>query len=181
MAKVVKMPRNGAAKQALPVEMKGCAYIVEGREVYMECQGCQFSLDAPSERCMAGICSALDAHPEAIGLVLLGDEHVWIREREMETLRSLISAEKAWEGFRASIRSLPCFRPLPTEKVTRYIERVANGHADMFCLGEGRQCQECLKVQKDALGSLEGDWRRVRRTLAADRFRITEVAGGVEK
>ena len=177
MAKVVKMPRNDAAKQAASVN-KGCAYVVEGSELHMECRGCQCSMDAPNEGCMPGIRSALVAHPETSDMVLLGDEHVWIRERGMETLRSLLSAERSWEDFRSIVRSLPCFRPLAAEKVARYFERTANGHLELFCSGEGRRCQDCLKAQGDALGLLEGGRRQARRSLAADRFRITEVSGG---
>lgn len=178
MAKVVKMPRNDAVKQMAPSDIKGCAFVREGRELRMECQGCHYALDAPNEACLPGIRSALGAHPEASDMVFLGDEHVWIREGSMETLRSLLSAERAWEDFLSIVRSLPCFRPLPAEKVTRYIERTANGHLDLFCSGEGRRCQDCLKVQESALGLLEGGRRQARRSLAADRFRITEVSGG---
>lgn len=178
MAKVVKMPRNDAAKQAAAPVMKGCAYVVEGSELRMDCRGCRYSLDAPNEGCMPGIRSALVAHPETSDMVLLGDEHVWIKERDMETLRSLLSAERAWEDFRSIVRSLPCFRPLAAEKVTRYLERTANGHIELFCSGEGLRCQDCLKVQGNALGLLEGGCRQARRSLAADRFRITEVSGG---
>jgi len=64
-------------------------------------------------------------------------------------------------------------RPLPAEG--------KDGSSDLFCLGEGGHCAPCLERQRQALESLRSDGRKAKKTLAADRFRITEVPGGSER
>jgi hypothetical protein len=155
-----------------------CTYIMEGREVRFDCRGCPGSRDAPNERCLQGIRSALEVHPEACGLLLIGDEHIWIRERGVTALRSLMAAEKAWEELRETLIDLPCHRTVPPQRVMQYLERVRSGHSERFCQGEGEGCRACIALQERALKALQMDRNRARRTLATDRFRIVEVMGG---
>jgi hypothetical protein len=175
MVKVIKMPARAIRTGTVPAR---CRYTYEGREVRIDCLGCPESSGAPNEICLRGIYSALEAHPEACGLLLLGDEHVWIRERGVATLRSLLAAEKAWEEFRMAILGLPCHRSISPDRVTRYLEKVRSGCTERFCQGEGRDCQECVGIQQRALEALLAHRNRARRALAADRFRIIEVPGG---
>ncbi len=181
MAKVVMMPRTNMAMTSPLPEKSRCAFTLEGREIVFDCLGCPMASDAPTHNCLAGFRSALEANPEACGIVLHGEQQVWIRECGLESLRSLICAEKAWDDFRSIIRSLPCHRPLAVDRINRYLERIKEGRAELFCLGEGAICQGCEKIQQDALSSLRSNRRKARRTVAADRFRITEVLGGGQK
>ena len=89
-----------------------------------------------------------------------------------------MAAETAWEEFRDVISSLPCPNRIPAERISRYFARVRGGNTDLFCRGEGDVCHACLERQRRALHDLRSDHNRARRTLAVDRFRITEVKGG---
>ncbi|MCG7845123.1 MAG: hypothetical protein MIO90_06820 [Methanomassiliicoccales archaeon] len=177
MAKVMMMPRTRTLVPNRSIDRTGCTYGFEDGTITFNCQGCGTADDAPSEMCMAKFRQALEAHPDATDILLLGAQDVWLRERNVESIRSLIAAEKAWDEFRSTIRSLPCHHPLPVDRVSRYLEKCREGRMELFCNGEGANCRECLRSQEAALDSLRSDRRRARRNMAADRFRIVEVPG----
>lgn len=181
MAKVVMMPRKGDVRPVALPSKEGCRFQLQGRIIEIDCHGCSDADNAPSERCLGAFRSALNAHREAAGILLRGAQDVWIREKGVNSLRTLIAAETAWEGLRSSLISLPCPRPIPPERVTRYVERVRSGYSDLFCQGEGVACASCLERQKDAFDAVRSDGRKAKKTIAADRFRIIEVPGGGER
>ncbi len=177
MAKVVLMPRKGARSVA-QANVEGCRSQLQGRMIEIDCTGCPDAGDAPSERCLGALRSALGSHREAIGIVMRGAQDVWIRENGVSSLRSLMAAELAWEGLRYVLSSLPCPRPIPQDRINRYLEKVRAGSLDLFCPGDGASCDSCLERQRAAMEALRSDGRKAKKTLAADRFRITEVPGG---
>ncbi|MCG7840634.1 MAG: hypothetical protein MIO87_01860 [Methanomassiliicoccales archaeon] len=181
MAKVVMIPRTRAIESPIPSFKRNCEFVLDGKDLCFDCLGCPVSHDAPTEECLQAFRYSLEKNPGARSFLLRGENHVWLREKGLDSLRSLISVEKAWETFRITIRSLPCRRPLSTERVLRYLDKAMDGRTDLFCLGEGAVCKECLKMQEEALIHLHADRRRGRKTLAADRFRITEVLGRCER
>ena len=178
MAKVVMLPRTGSLERSAPARERICRYRIEGRTVIFDCRDCPLALDAPVEGCLEGFRGAMASHPETLDMLLRGEQEVWLRERGLDSLRCLIGAEMAWENFRAAICSLPCIKNLSPDRTGRYLDRVRAGSMDLFCKGEGAQCSECLERQRQALASLSSDRNRARRTVAVDRFRITEVPGG---
>jgi len=178
MEKVNLLPRTGSSERSTSEKEMICRFVLEGQTVIFDCRKCSLVKDAPEERCLEGLRAALAAHPEAVDLLLQGEQDIWLRDRGLDSLRSLIAAEMAWENFRSAICSLPCFKPISMDRTSRYVEKVRAGGTDLFCKGEGRRCSECLERQREALGSLRSDRNRARRTVAMDRFRITEVMGG---
>ncbi|HIH76230.1 MAG TPA: hypothetical protein HA343_02800 [Methanomassiliicoccales archaeon] len=181
MAKVVMMPRRGDARPAVRPDKEGCRFQLQGRMIEIDCLGCSDADDAPSERCLGAFRSALNAHREATGILMRGPQDVWVRENGVISLRTLMAAETAWEGLRGTLRSLPCPRPIPPERINRYLERVRTGSSDLFCQGEGVACASCLERQQEAIDALRSDGRKAKKTLAADRFRIIEVPGGSDR
>ncbi|MDD1772066.1 MAG: hypothetical protein LUQ09_04015 [Methanomassiliicoccales archaeon] len=178
MAKVVMVPKKSTTELPRSPVTSRCSFEHEEGSLIFNCQGCDAAMDAPVAKCIPGIRCALETHLEAKNVVLQGEQHIWIRENGLESMRSLISSERSWEEFRSIIRSLPCFRPLPMDRVSRYLERARDGRMELFCKGDGTRCDECLRMQELALDSLSSDRRRLRRTMATDRFRITDVKGG---
>lgn len=172
------VPRKNAAEPLRQQAEGGCRFELVDGELLFDCQGCEAVMDAPSVRCMPSIRCALERHIDAKGMVLQGEQHVWVREKGLESLRSALKAERSWDEFRSTIRELPCFRPLPMDRVSRYLEKARDGRRELFCKGEGARCDGCLLVQERALDALRSDRRRMMRMVAADRFRITDVKGG---
>jgi hypothetical protein len=178
MAKVVMVPKKSTAEPSRPRITNQCSFEYEDGSLIFNCQGCDAAMDAPVARCMPAVRCALEMHIEAKNMVLQGEQHIWIREKGLESMRSLINSERSWEDFRSIIRSLPCFRPLPMDRVSRYLERARDGRMELFCKGDGSKCDECVRMQELALDALGSDRRRARRTMATDRFHITDVKGG---
>ncbi|KAF5056803.1 hypothetical protein DSECCO2_363520 [anaerobic digester metagenome] len=181
MAKVVMMPRKGEAGPVPRPNQNGCRFQAQGRMIEIDCCECPVADDAPSERCLSAFRNALSAHREATGIVLHGNQDVWVRESGVKSLRSLMTAETAWEGLRRTLSFLPCSRPIPPERVDRYLDRVRKGSKDLFCNGDGTSCDMCLDKQREALEALRSDGKKAKKTLAADRFRIIEVPGGSDR
>jgi hypothetical protein len=181
MAKLVMMPRKGAARPAVRPNKEGCRFQLQGRMVEIDCSGCSDVDDAPSERCLGAFRNALSAHREATGVLMRGAQDVWVRENGVNSLRTLMAAETAWEGLRNTFSCLPCPRPISPERVNRYLERVRTGSPDLFCQGEGVGCSSCLERQQEAIDGLRSDGRKAKKTIAADRFRIIEVPGGSDR
>jgi uncharacterized protein YecT (DUF1311 family) len=177
MAKVVMMPRTRTVPPSRSIEKSACDYSFEEGTIRFDCLGCAVADDAPAERCLEKFREALEAHPEADNILLQGAQDVWLKEKGVESLRSLLSAERTWKDFRSTIRVLPCHHALASDRVSRYLERCREGRMELFCPGEGALCQYCLRVQESALDSLRSDRRRARRNVATDRFRIVEVPG----
>lgn len=181
MAKVVMMPRKGEDVPAARPSREGCRFQLQGRIVELDCSSCPDADGAPSERCLGAFRRALSAHQEATGIIMRGEQDVWVREIGVNSLRTLMAAETAWEGLRFTLISLPCSRPIPPERISRYLEKVRAGSSELFCPGEGVGCAPCRERQREALESLRSDGRKAKKTLAVDRFRITEVPGGNER
>ncbi|MHC1680495.1 MAG: hypothetical protein AB9860_04495 [Methanomassiliicoccales archaeon] len=181
MAKVVMMPRKGEARPAMRPNKEGCKFQLTGRMIEFDCSGCSEAEGAPSEKCLGEFRNALNAHREATGILMRGAQDVWVRENGVSSLRTLMAAESAWEGLRSTLSSLPCPRPIPPEKINRYLERVRSGSQDLFCQGEGVACATCLEGQQEAIDALRSDGRKAKKTIAADRFRIIEVPGGSDR
>ncbi len=181
MAKVVMMPRKGEARPVARPSVEMCGFQPRGRIIEIDCSGCPDADDAPSERCLAVFRGALNAHREATGIVLRGTQDVWVRESGVSSLRSLMTAETAWEGLRDTLSSLPCPRPVTSERINRYLEKARSGSLDLFCSGDGASCDRCLERQREAVEALRSDGRKAKKTLAADRFRIVEVPGGSDR
>jgi hypothetical protein len=181
MAKVVMMPRKGEVVPLARPSREGCRFQLQGKIIELDCSSCPDAHDAPSERCLSAFRSALSAHPEATGIIMRGAQDVWVRENGVNSLRTLMAAESAWEGLRFTLSSLPCSRPIPPERIDRYLQKARMGSSDLFCLGEDGHCAPCLERQRQALESLRSDGRKAKKTLAVDRFRITEVPGGSER
>jgi hypothetical protein len=179
MAKVVMMPRTRTVPPSRSIEKSACDYKFEEGTIRFYCLGCTAADDAPAEKCLEKFREALEAHTDADNILMHGEQDVWLKEKGVESLRSLLSAERTWEEFRSSIRVLPCHRALASDRVSRYLERCREGRMELFCPGEGALCADCLRAQEGALESLRSDRRRARRNVAADRFRIVEVPGGV--
>ncbi len=175
------MPRKGDARPAVRLNNERCRFQLQGRMIEMDCSGCSDADDAPSERCLGAFRNALNAHQEATGILMRGAQDVWVRENGVSSLRTLMAAETAWEGLRATLISLPCPRPISHERVNRYLERVRSGSSDLFCQGEGVACVSCLERQQEAIDSMRSDGRKAKKTIAADRFRIIEVPGGSDR
>lgn len=146
--------------------------------VEIDCQGCPFIESAPSEKCFRVLRSALSEHREVLGVIMHGAQDVWIRESGVNSLRTLMAEETAWEGFREKLRSLPCPRSISQERIDHYLEKARAGSLGLFCLGNGASCERCLERQREALEVLFADIRKAKKTLAADRFRIVVVPGG---
>lgn len=181
MAKVILMPRKGEVRPVARPNVGGCGYQLQGRMIELDCTGCPDAGDAPSVKCLGAFRDALNAHREATGIVLKGSQDVWIRESGVASLRTLMAAEMAWEALRDTLSSLPCPRPIPSERINRYLDKVRAGSSALFCLGDGPSCDGCMERQREAVGSLRSDGRRAKKTLAADRFRIIEVPGGSDR
>jgi len=181
MAKVVLIPRKGDAVGVARPAKEGCAFHLQGSRIEFDCRECPYADDVPSTRCLGAFRKALLAHREATGMVMRGPCDVWIRENGVESLRALLAAEMAWEGLRSTLISLPCPRPIMAERVERYMERARCGCSDLFCSGVGDGCANCLEIQREAVEALRSGGTRARRTLAVDRFRITDVSGGKER
>jgi hypothetical protein len=181
MAKVVMMPRKGDARPAVRPNKEGCGFQLQGRMIEFDCSGCSYADDAPSERCLGAFRNALNAHREATGILMRGAQDIWVRENGVNSLRTLMAAETAWEGLRSTLMSLPCPRPIPPERINRYLERVRTGSSDLFCQGEGPACASCLERQQEAVDALRSGGRKAKKTIAADRFRIIEVPGGGDR
>ena len=178
MAKVVMMPKGAGVPITPSVERGGCRFQVQGRDVVFDCNGCPLAADVPSEGCLPSIRAALEAHQETMGIIFRGPEDVWVRSDGLEPLRSLMAAEKAREGLRKALRSLPCPRPISAERIERFLEKAVAGTSDQFCQGRGEECLTCIERQQEAIGSMRSMSGKARKALAADRFRITEVHGG---
>jgi len=178
MAKRVLFPGREGARRTVTAAKTSCPYAMRGRTAHFDCRECPSLGDAPDLRCLEGLRSALNAHPELEDAVLQGEQDVWLREKGLEALRSIMAAETAWEEFRDVISSLPCPNRIAAERISSYFSRVKGGSTDLFCRGEGDVCHVCLERQRRALQDLRSDRNRARRTLAVDRFRITEVKGG---
>jgi len=181
MAKVVMMPRKGGDGPMVRPKQEGCGFQLQGRIIELDCVSCPYADDAPSERCLSAFRNALGVHREATGIIMHGTRDVWLRESGVSSLRTLMAAEAAREGLRLTLGSLPCPRPIPPERIDRYLEKQLNGPFDLFCQGEGAGCSMCIKAQREAIESFRSDGRKARKTLAADRFRITEVPGGSDR
>ncbi len=181
MAKVIMMPRKGDARPAVRPNKEGCRFQLQGRMIEIDCSGCSHAEDAPTEKCLGAFRNALNAHREATGILMHGAQDVWIRENGVNSLRTLMAAETAREGLRSTLTSLPCPRPISLERVNRYLERVRSGSSELFCQGEGIACAACLERQQEAIDSVRSDGRKAKKTIAADRFRITEVPGGGDR
>lgn len=177
MAKVVMMPRTRTVLPSRTMKVKSCSYQFEEGTLRFDCSGCSAADEAPDERCLAMFRKALEANLEANNILLQGTQDVWLREKGVGSLRSLISAELSWEDFRSTVRSLRCHNTLAPDRITKYLERCREGRLEMFCAGEGSRCNDCLRIQEGALDLLRSDRRRARRNVAADRFRIVEVPG----
>jgi len=175
------MPRKGETRPAVRPAKEGCRFQLQGRTIEFDCGGCAHAEDAPGERCLGAIRNALAANFEATGMIMHGTRDVWVREGGVNFLRSLLAAEMAWEGLRTTLFALPCLRPIPPERINRYLERVRGGSSDLFCPGEGNACTLCLERQREAIAAMCSDGRKAKRTLAADRFRIIDVPGGSER
>jgi hypothetical protein len=175
MAKVVMMPRNGTLVKFRPIEKKECACVFDEGTLRFDCMDCFAADDSPTEQCLVKFREALEAYPEATNILLLGRQDIWLREKGVESLRSLISAERTWDEFCSTIRALPCHHSLSMERTSRFLERCHEGRLELFCAGEGEPCQECVRSQEMALDTLRSGRRRARRNVAADRFRIVEV------
>ncbi len=181
MAKVVMIPRKGEVRPGMGPSEERCVFHLQGRTIEFDCSGCPHADDAPSERCLGAIRNALIAHREATGMIMHGTRDVWVREGGINSLRTMLAAEMAWEGLRDTLSSLPCTRPISPERINRYLERVRGGSSELFCQGEGTACTSCLERQREAMDALCYDGRKARRTMAVDRFRIIEVPGGSER
>lgn len=181
MAKVVMMPRKGELRPGTRPAREGCAFHLQGRMIEFDCSGCAHADDAPSERCLGAIRNALVAHREATGMIMHGTRDIWVREGGINSLRTMLAAEMAWEGLRGTLSSLPCSRPISPDRIDRYLERVRGGSSNLFCQGEGEACASCLVRQREAMDALCSGGRKARRTLAVDRFRIIEVPGGSDR
>jgi len=175
MAKVVMMPRTRTKVPSRSTERKGCACVFEEGTLNFDCLDCVAADEAPTELCLGKFRQALEAYPEATNILLHGRQDIWLKEKGVESLRSLLSAERTWDEFCSTIRALPCHHALPLDRTLRYLERCREGRMEPFCSGEGAICQECLRTQERALDSLRSDRRRARRNVATDRFRIVEV------
>jgi len=181
MAKVVMMPRKGDARPAVRPSVEQCRFQLQGKMIEIDCTGCPDADDAPSAKCLGAFREALNAHRDAVGIVMRGPQDVWIRESGVTSLRTLMNAETAWETLRDTLSSLPCPRPVVPERINRYLDRVRAGSSDLFCLGDGATCDRCLERQREAVESLRSGGRKAKKTLAADRFRIVEVPGGSDR
>lgn len=178
---MIMMPRKGDARPAALPNGEGCRSQLQGRMIEIDCSGCPEAGDAPSVKCLGAFRNALSAHREATGIVLHGSQDVWIRESGVASLRTLMAAETAWETLRSTLSNLPCPRPVPPERINRYLDKLRAGSSDLFCVGEGQSCDRCLERQREAVESLRSGGRKAKKTLAADRFRIIEVPGGSDR
>ncbi len=175
------MPKKGDARPAARPNKEGCRFQLQGRMIEIDCSGCTYADDAPSEKCLGAFRTALNAHREATGILMRGAQDVWVRENGVNSMRTLMAAETAWEGLRSTLRTLPCPRPISPDRINRYLERARTGPSELFCQGEGIACASCLERQQEAIDSVRSDGRKAKKTIAADRFRITEVPGGSER
>lgn len=181
MAKVVMIPKKGEPRPVVRPNAEGCKTELRGMIVEFDCSACPVADDSPSERCLAAFRNALNAHREATGIIMHGPQDVWLRENGVSSLRALMAAETAWEGLRFTLGSLPCPRPVPPERINRYLEKVRSGSSELFCSGEGASCERCLEKQREAIEAMRSGGRKARKTIAADRFRIIEVPGGSDR